>query len=222
MDGRHLGQGVREHYKGDLELGYRTLLSGGSAWESLRVAPRLEVAPTAHWTFLAGVVLVYHDLEGSDNTEERRVQLGTKYNFTPFKRVQTRLNLRYEYRSIRSDGEEQEQRSDRLRVRAEVVVPLDTRNFHSDTMWYAMGDVEGFVTQDQQADERFASRARMRVGLGRKFNYNWRAEAIYTMQQSRNSLTDEDPSLDNIIRLRVKYYFTPKGRKKASEPSPTG
>jgi hypothetical protein len=212
MDGI-LGKTFEGIYRADAEFGYRTLVSSGSNWESFRLAPRMEAAPTAHWTFLLGAPFIFTDQQEGGNTFEARVQVGAKYNFTPFRRVQSRLNLRYEFRSVEDEGEDLRQNSQRLRIRAEVVVPLDTDNYRADTMWYAMADAEAFLSADQDVDERFANRARVRVGAGRKFSYNWRMELIYTVQQSRNSIEDADPSVDNILRLRFKYYFTPRVRR---------
>ncbi|MEZ4738297.1 MAG: DUF2490 domain-containing protein [Flavobacteriales bacterium] len=212
-----VGSAFAAYYKGEMELGYRAVVPGDTKWESLRVIPRVEAAPTAHWTFLLGTPAIYSEQENALKSFEVRALLGAKYNFTPFKRVQSRLNLRYEYRRIQQSGGSEAQLSPRLRLRAEFLVPLDTRNYRSDSMWYALADAEAFVTLDKLVDEPFASRARFRVGLGRKFSYNWWAEMIYNLQESRNSLTDDDPAIDNIIRLRVKYYVTPRSRSKKAE-----
>ncbi|MEX1132534.1 MAG: DUF2490 domain-containing protein [Flavobacteriales bacterium] len=201
------------YYRAQTEFGYRTLVSGGSYWESYRVAPRMEIAPTPHWTFMVGAPLVFTQQQEGPNSYEARLQLGAKYDFTPFKRVRTRLYLRYEYRSVKTEIDDLVQNTNRARLRAEVLVPLNTDNHSADTMWYALGDVEAFIGRDQDVDERFANRARVRIGAGRKFSYNWRVEAIYTLQESRNSIEDTDPSVDNIIRLRLKYYITPRVRR---------
>lgn len=200
-------------YRAELELGHRTVLAGEPQWQSLRVVPRVEVSPTAHWSFLSGAFFVDTDAEDNSSNVEWRAQLGAKYNFTPFQRIQSRLNLRYEHRWITLKGGQPTQSSTRIRIRAEGVVPLDTRNYRSDTMWYALADVEAFIIPDPEVDARFVNQVRVRAGLGRKFSYNWRAEVIYTMQHSRKSLTDEDLSYNNVIRLRVKYYLTPTGRR---------
>jgi len=210
LDGT-VGQTFASYYKGELELGYRSVVSGGSAWKSLRAIPRISTAPTAHWTFMASGYVVSTDQEEDVHSLELRGQLGARYNFTPFKRMQTRLNVRYEFRNISTEGDPQQ--SQRLRIRAEAVLPLDTRNYRSDTMWYALGDVEAFSTLDHDPDERFSDRLRARLGLGRKFSYNMYVEAIYNWQRSHNNVEDDDLSTDQIIRLRFKYYFSPRVRK---------
>jgi hypothetical protein len=96
---------------------------------------------------------------------------------------------------------------------------LDVRSYDSDSMWYAILDGEAFVSEDPDLSERFANRTRVRIGLGRKFSYNWRSELIYTLQRSRDAIADDDLTLDNIIRFRVKYYFTPRARAKCAGDS---
>ncbi|MCC7501496.1 MAG: DUF2490 domain-containing protein [Flavobacteriales bacterium] len=210
-----VGKSVASYYMAECEFSYQTLLSDQGRWESLNASPSLEVSPTAHWSFLVGLPLSYTKQREGDATFEWRGQVGAKYTFTPFKRVQTRLNLRYEDRNVRDQESGQLLQSQRARVRAEVVVPLDTRNYSADTMWYALADAEAFVTMDQDVQERFANRARVRIGLGRKFSYNWRAEVVYTFQRSRNAIADTDPTTDHIFRVRLKYYFTPRSRVQA-------
>lgn len=210
-----VGKSFASYYMAECEFSYQTLLSDQERWESLNASPSLEISPTGHWSFLAGLPLSYTIQQDGYNTFELRAQFGAKYNFTPFDRVQVRLNSRYEIRQVSTVDTDEVQRSQRTRWRAEVVVPLDVRSYDSDTMWYAMADGEAFITLDQDVSERFANRSRFRLGVGRKCSYNWRAEAIYTLQRSRDAISDAEYSTDNIIRLRIKYYFTPRSRAQA-------
>lgn len=210
-----LGKSFASYYMAECEFSYQTLLSDQGRWESLNASPSLEVSPTAHWSFLAGLPLSYTIQQEGYNTFELRAQFGAKYNFTPFDRLQVRLNSRYEIRQVRTVDTDEVQRSQRTRLRAEVVVPIDVRSYDSDSMWYALADAETFITMDQDVAERFANRTRFRFGIGRKFSYNWRAELIYTLQRSRDAISDEEYSTDNIIRFRIKYYFTPSKRAQA-------
>ncbi|MBL8003438.1 MAG: DUF2490 domain-containing protein, partial [Flavobacteriales bacterium] len=198
---------------------YQTLLSDQDHWESLNVSPSLEVSPTAHWSFMVGLPYSYTIQRTGLNTSELRTQFGAKYNFTPFARTQVRLNTRYEMRRLRDTGSDAVERAQRLRLRGELVVPLDVRSYDSDSMWYAMLDGEVFFSEDPDLSERFANRTRFRIGLGRKFSYNWRSELIYTLQRSRDAIGDDDLTQDNIIRFRVKYYFSPRSRPTAGGDS---
>jgi hypothetical protein len=211
-----LGRSFGSYYMAECELSYQTLLSDLDRWTSFNISPSLEASPTAHWSFMFGLPYSYTNQRTGLDTEELRAQLGMKYTFTPFQRVQLRLNLRYETRRSTTVGEDAVSRSQRTRLRAEMVIPLDVASYDSDSMWYGIVDGELFFTLDKDLNERFANRSRVRLGLGRKFSYNWRTELIYTLQRSRVSLTDEDLSTDHIIRLRVKYYFTPRSRSQAA------
>ncbi|MBL7982538.1 MAG: DUF2490 domain-containing protein [Flavobacteriales bacterium] len=211
-----LGRSFGSYYMAECEFSYQTLLSDQDRWESLNISPSLEVSPTAHWSFMVGLPYSYTIQRTGLDTEELRAQFGLKYNFTPFNRVQLRLNARYELRRMQTVGEPGTERAQRSRLRAECVIPLDVKSYDSDTMWYGILDGEAFITVDQDVSERFANRMRLRAGLGRKFCYNWRAELIYTLQRSRDAIADEERSTDNIIRLRVKYYFTPRSRSQAA------
>ena len=215
MDGI-VGRSFGSIYMAECELSYQTLLSDQDRWASLNISPTLEASPTAHWSFMVGLPYSYTDQRAGLDTEELRAQLGIKYNFTPFQRVQLRLNTRFEARRMYTVGDEAVQRSHRTRLRAEIAIPLDVASYDSDSMWYALLDAETFIVMDQDLNERFANRSRARIGLGRKFSYNWRAELIYTLQRSRDAITDDDFSTDHIIRLRLKYYFTPKARPVAA------
>ena len=216
LDGT-VGQAFAAYYKGELEVGYRSVISKDDPWETFRLVPRVSVAPTAHWTFMMRGYFISAVGEGKEKTLEMRIQPGVKYNFTPFERVQSRLMLRYEFRSITSGDDVQH--SQRLRIRAEMAMPLDTRNYHSDTMWYALGDAEAFYGPGQEVDERFANRIRLRAGLGRKFSYNMALEALYNWQGSRTDIGDDDLLTDQIIRISFKYFFSPRVRKLPADPT---
>ena len=208
-----VGQGFSAIWMAECEFSYQRLMGEGERWVSYNASPSLEVSPTSHWSFMVGVPLSWTLQDDDRTTWEWRGQLGVKYIFTPFNRVQTRLNVRHEYRNQGVRDESGVDRSQRTRFRAEMVVPLDVRSYDRDTMWYGLLDAEAFVVLDRDLNERFANRTRWRLGLGRKFSYNWRAEAIFTLQTNRESISGIEPTFDPIARLRLKYYFTPRARR---------
>ena len=217
-----IGRNFGGTYMFETEFSYQTLLSAQDHWYSLNATPSLEASISPHMDLVSALPLSYTIQNDTSNTSEVRGMLGARYYFTPFKRVQTRLLARWEERFVRDEESREVDRSDRLRVRAEVALPLDNVNWYTDTMWYALADVETFFTATDDAPERFANRLRTRIGVGRKFSYNLRLEFIYTLQRSRNAIADTDPTTDNIFRLRVKYYFTPRVRKLLLEGGGTG
>ena len=214
---------VRSEWTLSTEISRRELLTGDEPkWVNWNFSPAVERSMTPHWDLILGVPLSYTEQTDAIRTGEVDIQVGSRFLFTPFKSVQTNLLLRYEQRYMTADEPERTwEQSSRTRLRAEVKVPLDTRNYYADTLWYAMADAEVFIVMDQDLNERFANRTRVRTGIGRKFNYNWRVEFIYTFQRSRQALTDDARTSDNIFRFRLKYYFDRKTDKER-EPSGSG
>ncbi|MFN3874819.1 MAG: DUF2490 domain-containing protein [Flavobacteriales bacterium] len=210
-----VGHGFASMWMAECEFSRQELLSEGEHWVSHSVLPSVDVSPTAHWSFMAGALFSRTRQDDDRDTWEWRGRLGIKYTFTPFKRVRTRLNLRQEYRRQGIAGEAFDERSQRTRLRAEVLVPLDADSYDMDTLWYALLDAEAFIVLDRDLNERFANRTRWRLGVGRKLSYNWRAEAIFMLQTNRESISGIEPTYDPIARLRLKYYFTPQSRRRA-------
>ena len=210
-----LGRNFEAVYMFETEFSYQTLITKGEQWKSLNVSPSIERSMTPHWDLMFCVPLSYTLQDNSTNTFETRLQLGTRFYFTPFARVQTRLTIRQEQRFLTTlEPDRSTQQSSRTRFRAELIVPLDQRNYAVDTMWYALADFEAFLTYDKELDERFANRTRARIGIGRKFSYNFRTEFIYCFQRSRTTMDDTEYTDESIFRLRFKYYFTPPNRRR--------
>ena len=90
-------------------------------------------------------------------------------------------------------------------------------------MVYLLADVEFFFSLENQIKESFSNRIRNRVGLGYRFNYNFRLEGIYTLQRSRNEIGDEFDTRDNIYRIRIKIFLPsrrpPSGQQKEGNGS---
>lgn len=142
------------------------------------------------------------------STFEIREMLGTRIHFTPNKRILTRLLIRFEQRNQLNQETDVWQHSTRSRLRAESVIPLNKPTMGSgDKLWYAIADVESFFVMDQDVQERFANRLRVRAGIGYRINYSIRLELMYTLQQSKNILDGNFETTDNIFRIRVKQYL---------------
>ncbi len=54
--------------------------------------------------------------------------------------------------------------------------------FAGDKLWYSLLDAEAFIVMDQDVEERFANRFRIRTGIGYRINYGLRLEFMYTLQ----------------------------------------
>jgi hypothetical protein len=158
-------------------------------------------------------------------TREFRTQLGARYHVLPFKKVQPRLTFRWEERFFNTlEPEPATSQSSRLRLNLAFWVALDKPLMSYDTLWYAFTDYEAFTVLDEQLQERYANLFIGRVGVGRKFNYNWRMELVYSLMRFKDEIDDlrSDQDLDHIFRVTFKYYITPPNRRTRPPLVPQG
>ncbi len=189
------------------ELSYQTLVSGGSYWYSLNSTPAFEFNLNPHIDLITSVPLSY-TLQGRKmSTFEVRAMVGSRIYLTPALRPQVRFLVRLEERWAYDRAIDNWDIGNRIRLRAEVIYPVNKKSYFEDKMWYFIGDTELFLSTTQDINERFANRTRFRMGVGYRLNYKMRFEGIYTLQFSRNTIDDDFNSVDNIIRLRFKYYL---------------
>ncbi len=180
---------------------------GSSAWAAFDYAPSLEYSLTQNIDLVTGVTLCYTIQTDDYNTLEIRPMIGTRIHFTPNRRVLLRTYIRLEQRNFKNLETKEWDKTFRPRWRLECIVPLNRKTYFENKLWYILTDAEWFMTVDEDVDERFANRFRMRAGLGYRLSYNFRFEFIFMHQQSRNKLEDNFATSDNIFRLRVKHYF---------------
>lgn len=166
---------------------------------------------------LMGALLVGNTFQSQSlSTFEVREMLGTRIHFTPNRRILTRLLLRFEQRNLQDLETKEWNRSTRSRVRAETVIPLNKPTmFAGDKLWYSIIDAEAFLVMDQDVNERFANRLRIRTGIGYRINYGTRLEFMYTLQRSKDIIDGDFSTTDNIFRFRLKHFLN------KSKPSKT-
>ena len=141
------------------------------------------------------------------SSSEFRQMIGTRIHFTPNRRVLTRLLIRYEFRTLNYEETGTSESSNRTRIRAEALFPINRKSMYEDKLWYGLTDLEAFIVSDQNVRERYANRYRFRLALGYRLSYTWRFELMYTLQQSLNTITGSEPTTDSIFRLRVKHFL---------------
>lgn len=190
----------------EAEISYQTLLSNQGKWRSINVTPTYERTINSNIDLLFGLPISFTLQREEDNTFEIRTQVGMRLNLTPHNRIQTRFLLRHEYRFLEDIERHNWERSNRFRGRFEVIIPLNRSTYSADRLWYTLIDNEVFFIADNQVSERFANRARTRIGIGYRLSHRLRFEAIYTIQQSRDEIGDPIESVDHIIRFRLKHY----------------
>jgi len=189
------------------DVRYATVLAA-PRWRSLRYYPSLSWSYSQHLDILGAAGINYTVQSKDDNTLEIREMLGFRIHITPNKRVLTRILVRGENRNLQNTETKDWSSSNRLRLRGEALIPINNPTmFNKDKLMYGIIDTEWFFALDQDLNERFANRFRLRTGVGYRFNYNLRVEFIYSYQESRNQLDDSNPIQDNIFRFRFRHFI---------------
>lgn len=177
-------------------------------WRSLDVQVTPEYSLSQHVDLMAAVFAGKTFQNQALTTAEVREMLGARFHFTPNRRVLTRLLVRFEQRNQRDEETDLWSHSTRTRLRAETITPLNKKTmFAGDKLWYMILDAETFLVLDQDVEERFANRFRLRAGVGYRLNYNLRFELVYTLQESKNTIGESFYTSDNIFRFRLKHYL---------------
>lgn len=184
---------------------YRTNFES-SKWRALDLMSTLDRSFTQNLDVSGGLTFSYVFQNDTLNTLELRPMLGARIHFTPNRRVLSRLYLRFEQRNMHNQESTDWQHSMRLRLRPELVVPLNRKSYFEDKQVYAIVDAEWFLVIDKDVEEKYANRFRFRGGLGYRLSRQWRFELIYMQQLSKNKIGDDFDSNDNILRMRVKWY----------------
>jgi hypothetical protein len=176
-------------------------------WRSfdMQLSPEYSITPNIDvlGALYAAKTFQYQQISSS----EFRQMIGTRIHFTPNRRVLTRLLFRYEFRTLNYEEAGTSESSNRTRIRAEALIPLNHKSMYDDKLWYCLTDLEAFIIFDQNVRERYANRYRYRLALGYRLSYTWRFEVMYTLQQSLNTIADSHTTNDNIFRLRVKHFL---------------
>ena len=193
---------------------YSTLI-GTPKWRAYDYSATLEWSVTNRIDLIAQNVISYTNQTESYSTLEIRPIAGSRFYFTPNKRIQTRLLVRAEQRNFKNLETKEWDRAFRPRVRGEVIIPINKKSYYEDKLWYAITDVEWLFKVDD-VEERFANRFRWRIGAGYRLSYSLRFEFLYMSQQSKNTLEDNFETSDNIFRFRIKQYL------RKSKPSTVG
>jgi len=196
-------------------LTYSTLLNTPK-WRTLDYNPTVEYSLTNNFDLLAGGTLSYTNQVEDYNTFEARLMIGTKIHFTPNSRILSRLQLRFEQRNFKNLDTKTWETVYRPRARAEFLIPINRKTFFEDKLWYAIADAELLFAVDDDVQERFANRFRLRIGVGYRLSYTSRFEIIYMLQQSKNGIDDSFESSDNVFRFRYKHYLRKSKPTKAT------
>ncbi len=207
----------------ELEIEPKVLLSapeGDPGWASLDVTPNVEYALRAWLDGVGELATGYTSQTDDVNSFEVSPRIGVRFHLTtrdlptgplkrerlPRHRIVVRDLVRFEARSLFYTGVGEDESVLRFRNRVELQVPLNRERMTDDGARYLLADWEWFVPLEDP-HERFASRQRVRAGLGYRRTVNWRFEALYIWGRSRDTTDEEFRTYDNILNFRVKRVF---------------
>ena len=216
------------HLAYELDIEPKVLLdapSGEAGWHSLDLTPNVEYA-WKPWLDLVGEGVVGYTKQTDDvNSWEVTPRGGVRFHvfshavptaaagrplrkeLPPRRRVVLRDLVRVEARNIFYTGSGTGSSSTlRFRNRLELLVPLNRETLSTDGVRYLLADWEWFIPLGEP-DERFASKQRIRAGIGYRRSLAWRFETLYIWSRSRNTIEDGFTTNDNIIDVRIKRVF---------------
>jgi hypothetical protein len=216
---------VLDYPKGDrslfeLDIEPKTQTSEGDKWRNVDLTPLVEYYP-AKWLDVEGEATVgrTHQFEGV-NTWEITPRLGFRFNilsnlresagkpFVPaFGRVRLATLVRFEYRSFFYSDDTPSSHEWRFRARLESKIGINHADLSQDRTLYGIADIEGFVPLGPDLSERFASKVRVRAGLGYRFQYGLRAEVLYIRDSNRQTKDDPFGTDSNILDMKLKLFF---------------
>ena len=157
---------------------YSTLLNTPK-WTAFDYSPTIEFSLTNHINFLAGGTLAYTNQVEDYDSFEGRLMIGTRIHFTPNRRILSRLQVRLEQRNFKNLETKTWETVYRPRARAEFLIPINRKTYYEDKLWYGIIDAELLFAVDDDVQERFANRFRLRTGIGYRLSYTSRFEFIY-------------------------------------------
>ena len=191
------------------EVDYYTLISEGD-WRQYAVTPMIEYYPSNTFDLFLGLYHANTKQNDIETTNEIRPLIGARWNIIkPEKRVFLRGQLKYEYRFFKTSTDTSSVNAGRLRVRADLYVPITKKSYNEDKNLYGMISTEDFINFENDIREKYQSTFRQYLGLGYRFSFPWNLELQYVFQASRDSIDDEIPDSQNhIIYIKVKYTIS--------------
>lgn len=193
---------------GKLDVGGAAQVDGVGRWDKIGIQPAVDFH-LARWADLLTQVQVDYVYQAANvNTLEIRPAIGIRLFFLPTSRVSVRNRTLLELRDIIYLVGDTNSTSWRLRDRVELRVAINHRTFESNDLLYFIGDLEGLLNPESAPSERFLDRFVLTLGLGFRFDYTWRFEAAWQMQEALNTIRPGDPkSIVNAIQLRLIHYI---------------
>ena len=142
------------------------------------------------WIDLVGETAFGYTRQSNDfDTRELTPRIGFRLNVLnnlrerehfaihPLGRVRLATLVRFEYRNFWYSDGSPSQHTWRFRARVEVKFGINHADYSHDKSLYGIFDAEAFVPLGEGVSERFASKTRMRTGLGYRLRYATRSRS---------------------------------------------
>ncbi len=199
--------------------------AGDPAWRNLDVTPNVEYAAKRWLDLIAELPFGYTKQTDDMNSFELTGRGGVRFHLLsrnvptqvtgvrpvrelpPSRRIVLRDRVLLEQRNFFYTGAGSGSDSSvRFRNRLEFLAPLNKEKISDDGARYILADWEWFIPLDEP-EERFASRQRVRAGIGYRRSFAWRFEVLYIWNRSRDTIGEGFTTSDNIIDIRFKRVF---------------
>jgi len=188
-------------------------------WSTVDVTPSVEIT-RGNWIGVIGEMLIARTKQ-TDNVDstEFTPRLGFRFHLLsnlrdllskerqPARRLVLRNLVRFEWRNLYYSVGTPDSSAFRVRDRFELEFPINRPRVTDDGAVYAMSDAEFFWTPSNPPDERYASKKRVRAGVGQRFSRAWRVEGLYIWDKARDSIDTGFTTSDNVIQVTIRRVW---------------
>jgi len=223
-----------EHLYYELDIEPKGQVQGEPMWVNADATPLLEYYPN-NWLDLTAEATVGWTVQNDEiRTFELTPRIGVRFHLLsnlrdkvkktrlgaaqsgswllkPLNRLGIANLTRLEYRSFRYAGDIGEPywaHEWRLRNRTELKLGINKADYNAEGTLYMIADLEAFIPLGDAVAERYASRWRVRLGLGYALSYRYRIEALYIRNADRQTLEEEVYEISsNAVDARLKIFF---------------
>ena len=197
--------------------------AGRPGWTNVDVSPSLAFTLASWVDATAEVVTGYTRSEDGDGVVEATTRVGFQLEILsrllaaaaghdgadrerpPRRRLVIGSLIRAEFRNrFAVNGATISDR--RLRERIELAFPINRRRMTADRTLYGTADGELFVPMNDAAGW-FVNQYRIRAGIGYRYDFNWRFEALLIRTQARETAANSFSASAIALDLRIKRAF---------------
>jgi Protein of unknown function (DUF2490) len=205
-----------EHLVYELDLEPKGQVSGNETWRALDVAPSVEYYPKDWMDVVVETALTRTRQSNEVSSLELTPRLGVRVHFLsrlrmmlpgprPLGRVSLANFSRVEWRNLWYSDDTPDSHQTRYRNRVELKVGLNHKELSLDNTLFLVTDVEVFVPLSDDVPETFATKRRIRAGLGYRHDSKWRFELLFIRDGTRTTEAGSFATAANIVDFRLRF-----------------